>query len=255
LRKNPVSGCSVPAVNDECEEPKPMHADWRVRGAAAVGVVVGFLIGLVIFGAPWHLPPAWGDIPTWITAIATIGLLIGAIVTARYAIKAFQAQSDQLAEQRELNKEQTTVLRLQANELRASLDQRKREEAEQRRAQASRVFIETVTGPDFRIPQTQRAIDGLTHELATARITNSSQQPIYDVTIGWRKGTAPWGEPDRVPVVMPTAVADFDRALPTDLPSGVDRSLFSAVVRFRDTSGVRWLLRPDGQFDEDPAPS
>jgi hypothetical protein len=26
------------------------------------------LIALLIFGAPWHLPPDWGDIPTWLAA-------------------------------------------------------------------------------------------------------------------------------------------------------------------------------------------
>ena len=38
-----------------------------------------------------HLPPAWGEIPTWITAIATVGLLAGATVTEAYAIRAFRA--------------------------------------------------------------------------------------------------------------------------------------------------------------------
>lgn len=31
----------------------------------------GFLIGLLIFGAPWHLPPAWGDIPAWFLVVLT----------------------------------------------------------------------------------------------------------------------------------------------------------------------------------------
>jgi hypothetical protein len=61
-------------VNEEREKPKPLLKDWRVRGAAAAGVVAGFLIGLVIFGTPWRPPPAWGDIPTWLAVIiASIG--------------------------------------------------------------------------------------------------------------------------------------------------------------------------------------
>lgn len=32
------------------------------------------------------------DVPGWITAVATAGLLIGAIITAIYAAKAFNAQ-------------------------------------------------------------------------------------------------------------------------------------------------------------------
>jgi hypothetical protein len=65
--------------------------DVRVWGLVGTGVAMGFMIGLLIFGKPWHLPPAWGDIPTWISAIATVGLLIGAVITAKYAIKAFRA--------------------------------------------------------------------------------------------------------------------------------------------------------------------
>ena len=68
-------------------------------------------MGMLIFGSPWHLPPAWGDIPTWITAIATVGLLAGAIVTAIYAINAFRKQSEQLDEQRRINKLQAEDLR------------------------------------------------------------------------------------------------------------------------------------------------
>src|SRR5438045_181067 len=107
--------------------------DRRVQGLVATGAVFGFLIGLLIFGKPWGLPPAWGDIPTWITAIATAGLLAGAIITAVYAIKAFGAQSQQLKDQRELNAKQTRVLELQATELRESIDERKRDADERRR--------------------------------------------------------------------------------------------------------------------------
>jgi hypothetical protein len=81
------------------------------------------------------------DVPTWVTAVATVGLLIGAIITARYAIKAFGKQSEQLADQREINEEQTKVLKLQATELDESIKERKRESAERRRAQANRVFV------------------------------------------------------------------------------------------------------------------
>jgi hypothetical protein len=60
------------------------------------------------------------DVPGWVTAIATVGLLIGAIITARYAIRAFGKQSDQLEDQRKVNAKQTEVLELQAEELRES---------------------------------------------------------------------------------------------------------------------------------------
>ena len=203
---------------------------------------------------------------TQLTAVATTVLALFAIVTAVFAILALLKQSkevsdqasmlaihsNQLAEQRGINEKQTTVLELQADELRASIRQREREAADRRREQASRVFIQTVTGSDSRIPQTQRAVDDLTHEAVTARITNTSVQPIYDVTIGWRRGTAPWGEPDHIAVLMPNEANQLIRGLPVDLHPTVNRSLFSAVARFRDSFGVRWLLRPNGQLDEEP---
>jgi NADH:ubiquinone oxidoreductase subunit 5 (subunit L)/multisubunit Na+/H+ antiporter MnhA subunit len=85
---------------------------WRVLTLCGGCLFAGFLLGMLIFGSPWHLPPAWGDIPTWITALATIGLLVGAIFTAIYAIKAFGKQSEQLKDQKELNAKQTEVLDL-----------------------------------------------------------------------------------------------------------------------------------------------
>jgi hypothetical protein len=46
----------------------------RVVALAAGCGLAGFLIALLIFGSPWHLPPDWGDIPTWIAvAVASIG--------------------------------------------------------------------------------------------------------------------------------------------------------------------------------------
>ena len=60
--------------------------NWRVLTLCGGCLFAGFLVGMLIFGSPWHLPPAWGDISTWITA--TAGLLVGAIITAIYAAKA-----------------------------------------------------------------------------------------------------------------------------------------------------------------------
>src|SRR5260221_13834131 len=85
---------------------------------------------------------------TQITAIATAVLAAFAIVTAWYARRAFREQSEevrtlkkQLKDQQDLTAKQTPVLELQAEELRESLDERKREAANQRRAQASMVFV------------------------------------------------------------------------------------------------------------------
>jgi hypothetical protein len=44
----------------------------------------------------------------------------------------------------------------------------------------------------------------------------------------------------------------FSRNLPDNLPQNVDRSLYSAVVIFRDRNQVWWRTRPDGRFEELP---
>jgi hypothetical protein len=64
--------------------------DRRVLGAAAAGLLAGFLIGLLVFGVPWHLPPAWGDIPTWILAV-------GAAATAWIALLQLSELRGQIA--------------------------------------------------------------------------------------------------------------------------------------------------------------
>ena len=74
-------------------------------------------------------------VATRVTAIATAGLLAGAIVTAIYAVKTFGAQSRELklmeqqrTDQQALTRQQIELLRLQAREL-----QRAREGRHERR--------------------------------------------------------------------------------------------------------------------------
>ena len=43
--------------------------DRRVLTAIGVATAVGFTAGLLIFGQPWHLPPNYGDVPTWLAAV------------------------------------------------------------------------------------------------------------------------------------------------------------------------------------------
>jgi hypothetical protein len=51
--------------------------DWRVRALAVGCLSTGFLVGLFVFGSPWHLPPDWGDIPTWLLVV--VGAAAGGI--------------------------------------------------------------------------------------------------------------------------------------------------------------------------------
>src|SRR5260370_150316 len=186
-----------------------------------------------------------------ITAVGTGGVALFAIITAWYARKAFRGQSQevgllqqQLDDQRQINARQAEVAELQAQELRDSLDERKRDAAARKRAQASRVFLSEYRS-DPRAEIKHPASDGI-----VVQAENTSEQPIYDVEFRWHRGSAPWGEPDCFRQMLPGERRDSNRMLPADLPDYVDRSVFGAVLRFRDASGVLWLRRPGGELNE-----
>jgi len=80
-----------------------------------------------------------------------------------------------------------------------------------------------------------------------ASIKNTSEQPVYDLTVSWQRGTALWGEPSHIAVVMPGEQQEL-----TEIPPTVDLPLFRVITRFRDSAGVYWRLRSDGQLDEEP---
>ena len=226
--------------------PKPsLIRNGRVQFLVGLGVIAGFAVGLLISGRPWHLPPAWGDIPTWIEALATIGLLIGAVITARYAIKAFGKQTEQLEDQRTLNREQTKVLELQARELRESIDEREREREQRHRDQASRVFITQEAAPT--VPAGYAEKEGI-GPFVTATVVNTSGQPVYSTELRWHLGPGPHGEPNPDPIgaILPGGNASRMRQFPHD----VDLNNSGADVTFTDASNVRWIRRPDGYLNE-----
>jgi hypothetical protein len=177
-------------------------------------------------------------------AIATTLLAVGAIITAVFAGLALRKQSIELGTMEKQFTDQRSQLELQQKQFRQQDEDRRRE-------QACRVYIwtEERTSP---MTQAQReSLGPALREAAAVHVKNSSRQPIYDLTISWHQGTAPWGEPDRIPVLLPDKQEGRTRAYPEDLPPSVDLSLFGAVARFRDAAAVHWLLRPDGRLEED----
>jgi membrane protein implicated in regulation of membrane protease activity len=222
------------------------------------GTFAGFLLGMLIFGAPWHLPPAWGDIPTWITAVATVGLLAGAVVTAIYAIRAFRAQSrevsdqaemlrvqsQQLVEQRAINEKQTEVLELQVAELRESLKEREREAQLRRSAQADQVFISQQNTVDVNPDED----DEPERDRATVAVVNTSNRPIYEAGLRWPPGSS-WEFPgllEPLGTIMPG-----DRIERVQFfPLGTDMTVNSAILMFRDAARITWTLTPDGELTE-----
>lgn len=198
---------------------------------------------------------------TQVGAVATVVLAVGAIVTAIFAIRAFRKQSqevsdqakmlkiqsDRLDEQRKINAEQTKVLELQKDELGASLAERKREAAERRRAQASRVFILAKAHPR----------DGEPISVISRTVKNTSQLPIYDLILLWRGETGEWidiGDPVDLPVFMPGEQHDWATSIEPSVRIQsflTDPSLIRAAVVFRDAAGVHWRLQSDGQLVEE----
>lgn len=92
--------------------------------AASGGLVVGFLVALVIFGAPWHLPPAWGDIPTWIAAVF-------AGTAAVVALSQLGTLQRQLREETERNVTRDKLMDRQLAEAERRADADRRRQAEE----------------------------------------------------------------------------------------------------------------------------
>ena len=214
---------------------------------------------------------------TQLTAVATAALAVFAIVTASYARSAFRKQSEevraierqvrdqeeltrqqaellkiqsgqlelqrrQLDDQLQANARQADVLELQATELRESLGQRKRDAEEQRRAQASKVFI-SQRDSTMVFPTGRRSGPAI-----AATVVNSSDQPIYDAELYWRRGSAGHGDPN--PEILSAVMPGAEIIKGRSFPKGTNLDVSGAVLRFRDAAGIRWIRRPDGGLTE-----
>lgn len=147
---------------------------------------------MLIFGSPWHLPPNWGDIPTWITAIATIGLLAGAVITAVYAVRAFRAQAKEISDQAGVLKIQSSRLELQERQFE---DQRrinqKRDELLDKQIRESEQWAQTferrqADAIDLEPGSIRMTVPGLNPDEEPrawrADVTNGSPRPIRNAS-------------------------------------------------------------------------
>lgn len=100
--------------------------------------------------------------------------------------------------------------------------------------------------------QAQRNSGAASGPVIVATVRNDSDNSVYDVTLSWHKGSAPWGEFERHTSLVPGTEWSSTKALPDDLPGYVDQAVFGAVVWFRDAAGSHWRRRPDGGLDEIP---
>jgi hypothetical protein len=232
---------------------------------------------------------------TQLTAVATAVLAVFAIFTAWYARRAFLKQSQevraiesQVKDQQEVTRQQAEllkiqsgqlelqhqqfedqiranamqaeVLELQASELRGSLDERKREAAQFRSAQAARIFVSQANFAylpddpsevseivdDIDLTDVTNPEEGW--ETAKLTVVNSSDQPIYDAQLRWHRGSAShgWPNPEPLGTIMPGSEIERSRHFPLDTNMAVS----GAILMFRDATGVRWIRRPDGGLVE-----
>ena len=165
------------------------------------------------------------DVPAWITAIATVGLLAGAIVTAVYAIRAFRAQAKEISDQAGLLGIQSSRLELQErqfedqrkiNQKRDELLDKQIRESEQwahtfERRQADQIDLAPIPiSPSREVPGLDPTVDG---RAWSADVTNDSPRPIRNVA-GRIKATT--GSPPQE-AVLTDVYAEFT---PSDLFAG-----------------------------------
>ena len=133
-------------------------------------------------------------VATWVLAIATVLLAVGAGFTVLFAKRAFDEQTkelrtleaqlkvsrDQFEEEKQLNAKQADVLDLQQQDLRESLEQRQR-------AQSALIYVTNDYFAGRNRGASEEIVSERTAEPPTvmATIYNASPQPIYDVRIMW----------------------------------------------------------------------
>jgi hypothetical protein len=80
----------------------------RCAGGYTPGTVtIAGMLALIGLGVGFRQRWNWLVVPTWITSGASLGLFVGAVVTAFYVQKTFASQAEQLREQRDFNRKQS----------------------------------------------------------------------------------------------------------------------------------------------------
>jgi hypothetical protein len=137
-------------------------------------------------------------VATIVTAIATAVLAVGAIVTAILAYKAFKKQSVEVAAVEKQVKGQEELTRQQAEQLELQQRQFEQQQTDRRHDQASRVFMWTELTTDQEYAQVRRWVARVNYQTVKGHVRNTSRQPVYDLHVNWRKGTALWDQSERL---------------------------------------------------------
>lgn len=246
-------GCSVPGV--KLGRDLSWLKDWRVIVFGIGCALAGFLVALLIFGEPWHLPPNWGDIPTWLAVlVASVG---GGI-----ALSQLRAQQRQINAEAERSGQRDTLLTRQLEEA----EQRSRAN---RRGQAEKVYV--------------RVLPASAGNGGTCEVANGSTRPIRWVECrllapGYEAYPDDWqiGVPQGYAIVTnnPADMLNFmpaeadqvdmdaglyryvlaDQVIRAGFPELPDDARISYTVRFLDDAERLWQLNEDMHLEELPPP-
>jgi hypothetical protein len=170
-----------------------------------------------------------------ITAVATLVLAVGAIVSAIFAFLAFRKQSEEI--------------RVQRMEL-------ERAASDRRRAQASQIFIEsTVEELGFLAAlasgRKSSPLLGRNPARFVATVRNISDLPIYDVGATWPTGTINQEKDDGLvfAIIKPGRSERF-----TFRGHLLESTYPEVIVFFRDSAGAHWQADDKGHLIEGSPP-
>jgi hypothetical protein len=202
--------------------------DWRVLALAGGCLIAGFLIGLLTFGAPWHLPPNWGDIPTWL-------LVIFGAIGGWAALNQLRILQQQFAGELQHSAKRDELLNRQLAEAQARAMYERRWQAEDigvTRWQQRRVYVDN---------QSRRPISDITCQIVAKADLRTVAQPIKVTEVNASGGTIgfPCGraQSSRYEKLRPErrCIFDFDESFTLG-----DEHII--VVWFTDDAGFRWQL-------------
>lgn len=160
---------------------------------------------------------------TQLTAVANVVLAVFAIITAVLAGLAFRKQAREVSDQAEM--------------LRQAAADREREAAERRRAQALEVYVyREGHSPEYELDP----------YVISARVFNTSRQPVYSVQFSWHVDGQPVGIERWRGHLAPGA--DVEEVFECrDVRAGA----VDAKVTFQDRAGAWWARRgQDGDLME-----
>ncbi len=159
---------------------------------------------------------------TWVSAIASAGLLVGAIITAILAIGAYREQSEQIR-----------LMKQQIND-RAEADKSARTNWQWEYGSTIIAWTDKPGTPD----------DG--QVLASGVVANTGVRPARDVSVRWYLGSSPVSEAKNLTsCFMPGTELTFSDTLPAPEAEAALGQL-TAVVQFRTLGNDWWRTGTDG---------